>query len=287
MAVKTTTELVVTPNPALVGQAVTLTATVSESAAGVPTGPVTFRDGAMVLGPTPLDNDRRATRTVQLNPGPHALIATYEGDPNFATSTSPAVGVTLTKAATTVELVVTPNPALVGQAVTLTATVSESAAGVPTGPVTFRDGAMVLGPTPLDNDRRATRTVQLNPGPHALIATYEGDPNFATSTSPAVGVTLTKAATTVELVVTPNPALVGQAVTLTATVSESAAGVPTGPVTFRDGAMVLGPTPLDNDRRATRTVQLNPGPHALIATYEGDPNFATSTSPAVAVAIKP
>ena len=42
------------PNPSGDGQTVTFTATVSSSTPGVPSGTVTFREGAVVLGTAPL-----------------------------------------------------------------------------------------------------------------------------------------------------------------------------------------------------------------------------------------
>src|SRR5207245_1949837 len=94
----TTTSLVAGPSPSAPGQAVTLTATVVPVApgAGVPSGTVTFSDGATVLGTAPLAQagsgpDQAAFTTSALAPGSHSLTAAYQGDARFAGSTSPAV----------------------------------------------------------------------------------------------------------------------------------------------------------------------------------------------------
>jgi len=79
-----------TPNPSTTGQAVTLSATVT-SAAGVPTGTVTFRDGATVLGTATLVNGSASFVTSALATGSHSLTAVYSGSLDFAASTSAAV----------------------------------------------------------------------------------------------------------------------------------------------------------------------------------------------------
>src|SRR5262249_46064912 len=84
----------------------------------------------------------------------------------------------------------------------------------------------------------------------------------------------------------PNPSTVGQTVTLTATVT-SAAGVPTGTVTFRDGATVLNTATLVNGSATFQTAALAAGSHPLTATYNGSAAFAASTSPTVIQVVNP
>src|SRR5262249_5652605 len=86
-----TTTLTTSSATAIAGQGVLLTATVS-SRAGVPTGTVTFRDGATVLGTAPVDAAGQATLTVSLGLGDHALTASFAGAGGLA-DTAPA-GVT-------------------------------------------------------------------------------------------------------------------------------------------------------------------------------------------------
>src|SRR5215470_6000985 len=93
-----------------------------------------------------------------------------------------------------------------------------------------------------------------------------------------------KAATSTSLTSTPNPSTAGQAVTLRATVSPAppATGVPTGTVTFRDGAATLGaPVALTNGVATLVTSALAVGSHSLTAVYSGDDDFLASTSAAV------
>jgi hypothetical protein len=82
-----------------------------------------------------------------------------------------------------------------------------------------------------------------------------------------------------------NPATLNQPVTFTAQVAVVAPGtdVPTGNVTFTDGASVLGTVALDNAGQATlTTAALAVGPHTITAVYNGDAAFTTSTSAALA-----
>src|SRR5207245_8824181 len=64
---------------------------------------------------------------------------------------------TVNKGATTVAAISSANPSVFGQPVTFTATVN-SPAGIPTGTVTFLDGAASLGTGTLDSSGMATLT---------------------------------------------------------------------------------------------------------------------------------
>ena len=75
-----------------------------------------------------------------------------------------------------------------------------------------------------------------------------------------------------------NPAVYGQAVTITATVSDGGP-TPTGNVTFFEGATFLGTSALDANGRATYTTNtLSAGTHLFTASYEGDSQAAESMS---------
>ena len=283
---QTATTLTSTPNPSLAGQAVTLSTTVTAvaPAAGVPTGTVTFMDGATVLGTATLTNGSASLVTSTLTTGNHSLTTVYSGSANFNASTSPAVN-QVVNSQTTTSLTAPPNPSVIGQAVTLTAVVSPVApgTGVPTGTVTFRDGAAVLGTVTLVNGSASLVTSTLAVGSHSLTAAYSGGGNFLASTSAIVIHTVNPGSTSTTLASTPNPSAVGQAVTLNATVSAvaPAVGVPTGTVTFRDGATVLGTATLVNGSASISISTLAVGTHPLTAAYGGNATFAASTSAVV------
>src|SRR5436189_3048644 len=278
----TSTTLNSTPNPSVFGQAVTLTATVAPVAPDTiaPTGTVTFKDGPTTLGTVTLVNGSASLVTAALTVGAHSLTASYSGDLEFAASTSAVRTQTVNPGPTATTLTTTPNPSVVGQAVTLSTTVTAlaPAVGLPTGTVTFRDGATVLGTVTLINGSASLVTSTLTVGTHPLTATYNGSATFAVSTSATVNQVVNApaaAATSTSLTSTPNPSIVGQTVTLSSTVT-SGAGVPTGTVTFRDGATVLATVTLVNGSASFQTAALAAGSHPLTATFNGSAAFAAS-----------
>src|SRR6185295_20098213 len=115
------TVLAATPNPSSYGQSVTLTATVTGAS---PSGTVTFKDGASTLGSAPLSGGIASLSTSALSVASHSLTAVYAGDINNAGSTSGALVQSVNGAATTLSLTVTPNPASLGQNVTLVARIN-------------------------------------------------------------------------------------------------------------------------------------------------------------------
>lgn len=86
-AVDTTTTVTSSINPSVLGQAVTLTATVREtlSNVAVTVGTVTFKEGTATLsGPTSLDSSGQASFiTSSLSAGSHTIVVEYSGSGNF------------------------------------------------------------------------------------------------------------------------------------------------------------------------------------------------------------
>lgn len=185
-AAPTTTVLTSTTNPSTLGQAVTLTASVSSPAATA-TGSVTFTSDTTTLGTVTLAGGQATVTTAALPVGTHTIAANYGGDVtvNLAPSAT-TLGQTVTKAPTTTALTSSLDPSRSGQAVTFTATVTSSA-GAPTGSVTFTSDANTLGTVNLVSGQATLTTSALPVGDHTLTATYTGDTNFQTS-----GTTLTQ-----------------------------------------------------------------------------------------------
>jgi autotransporter-associated beta strand protein len=80
----------------------------------------------------------------------------------------------------------------------------------------------------------------------------------------------------------------GQAVALTATVTANTAGLgtPTGSMDFKSGTTDLGSATVSSAGVATlNTTSLPTGADSITAVYSGDPTFAGSTSPAIAVTV--
>src|SRR5262249_2083138 len=131
----------VTPsaNPVLFGTSVSFTATVTAaSGSGTPSGTVTFLDGSTLLGYAALDAVGQATLTTSaLAPGVHNITVVYGGDLRFSDSSSAPLPEVI-QLATNTDLVSTANPAVFGQPLSFTATVTTTFPGMtPTGHVTF------------------------------------------------------------------------------------------------------------------------------------------------------
>jgi hypothetical protein len=211
----TTTSLTASPSPAYVGQTVTLTASVTGTS---PTGTVTFKNGAVILGTATLSSGK-ATRTVTFSAtGTQSLTASYAGNTGNSASTSAIVSLTVNpKNATTTALASSLSQAYVGQNLVLAATVT----GVnPSGTVTFKDGTTTLGSSSVSAGKATlTRSIS-TAGVRSLTATYAGDTANNGSSSSPISVTIDpKNTTTTSLSTSPNFALVGQSVALTATVT--------------------------------------------------------------------
>jgi hypothetical protein len=80
---------------------------------------------------------------------------------------------------------------------------------------------------------------------------------------------------TIVLTSSANPAIYGQPVTLTATVTPSTA---TGSITFYDGVNVLGDSGVQGGQATFTTSMLGSGVHSLKGYYSGDPADTASTS---------
>jgi hypothetical protein len=179
-----TTVLSSSHNPSVFGQSVTITATVS-GGGGTPTGNVTFYDNGVSLGSNTLSGGVTTYNTSAFSVSSHSLTASYGGDSNFQSSTSSPLSQVVNVANTTTTLIASPNPAMPGQTVVFTATVSVVAqgAGTPTGSVGFFDGATFLGSSPISSGVATFNTNALTIGAHTITASYIGDSHFFASIS--------------------------------------------------------------------------------------------------------
>ena len=278
----TATSLTVSPAATTYGGSVTFSATVT-SGSGTPSGTVTFRDGVAVIGTTGLVIDQASFTTNALTAGSHTVTATYDGSVAFGSSTSGSVTESVTAANTVTTVLGAPNPSSFGSPITFTASVT-SPGGIPAGTVTFLDGPTIVGTAPLSNGQATLGLSSLATGSHSITATYGTTVDFTTSTSAAISQTVIATATATTLSATPNPASTGSAVTITALVT-SLGGIPTGAVTFLDGATAIGSAPLNAGQAELVTSTLVTGTHSLTASYAATTNFTASSSPAVAETI--
>jgi hypothetical protein len=163
----------------------------------------------------------------------------------------------------------------------------------PASPVTFGVAPIALSATGGASGNAVVFSVVSGPGTISgrtltvtgvgtiqIAANQAGNANYAAAAQVTQSIVVNKVAPTVGLQSSLNPALVQTAVTLTATVS-SAAGQPTGTVTFLDGTTPLGTSTVTSGVATLTTSTLAAGSHTITAVYSGDGNFVSLTSPAL------
>lgn len=259
------------PNPSTFGQTVTLSADVSSvnPAAGIPTGSVTWKEGATVLGTGTVNGSGHASATIStLSVGSHAISAEFTGSGGYVNTTASA-GTHNVTATTSTAVGSSPNPSFSGQSVTFTATVT-SGGGTPTGSVVFTIDGSAGSSIAVDGSGQATfNTSSLSVGSHTVSAAFTGTGGFGNSSGSGSNQVVKSTATSTSVISSLNPSVIGQSVTFTATVT-STGGTPTGSVAFKDGATTIATVTLDGTgHAATSTSSLTQGSHAITANFTG------------------
>ncbi len=278
----TTTAIRSSPNPSFVGQTIAFTATVSSSSGPPPNGEtVTFHNGSAILGTSSLNSGVATLATSSLGVGTYTITATYAGDSNFATSTSAGLKQVVnstTKSPTSTMLASSLNPSTYGQTVTFTATVTNNGGSTPTGKVSFTWGTNSIGTATLNSSGVATLIKSnLNVQAFPLTAVYQGDANNVGSTSPVLTQVVNQTTSKATLTSSPNPSIVGQEVTFTATITSPTVKA-TGPVTFKAGNAVLGTIQLTNGKATLTSSSLPAGSTVVKVIYKGDSNIKSSSA---------
>lgn len=168
------------------------------------------------------------------------------------------------------------SPSDVGQTVTFTATVTGSGA-TPTGTVIFLVDGIREAFVALSNGVATYSTSSLSAGSHQVIADYNGDSNYDPATSNSLNQVVHGVVTTVNLTSSSNPSIIGQAVTFTATVTDSGS-TPTGAVIFEIDGTQVASVALSNGVATYSISSLTLGSHNVIANYLGEGTFDPSVS---------
>ena len=235
-----------------------------------PQGAVQITDSGTPLGSASLNQGNATVALPSLSAGTHTLTATYAGDGLHPSATA------------TASIVVSPAP------------IAATAAGA-----TMSYGAQmpaltgtVTGVLPQDQNNVAI-AFTASPPPMAPVGSY---PISAKLTGPASAnytlssvansgsLTVVPAATTATLT-PPSAAYATLPLQLTAHVTSTTSGTPTGSVQFLDAGNVITTAPLVNG--SASAIELNPssGNHTLSIAYSGDTNFRASTSANVIQAV--
>lgn len=260
----------------------TATVTVNSPGTGTPTGSVTFYDAVSTkIGTGTLNTNGVATLTLStLSAGPHSITAVYGGDANDGTSTSAAVGESITQISTTTAVTDSSASPAAGASLTLTATITPGATATPgpSGTVTFKDGGVTLGTGTVSGSVATFATSSLATGSHTIVATYSGDTNYSGSFSSTFSLTVAAATVTGTINYSPSPVVAGKSETLTMPLTSNG-GTPTGSVIFTDGSATLGTAQVSASGVATLSgLTFTPGSHTIIGSYSGDTNTQPTTA---------
>jgi hypothetical protein len=263
------------------GSNYTLTATLS-SAAGVPTGPVTFFLDGQQIGVAAANGGVAILNNVAFKPGVHVAYATYPGQGSFPPAISVVVIIQIDRYSSSLTITSSPNPSFVGQPVTFTVKATSSDPTYVPTPVTLTD---YLTNTPIatltpDSSGTATYTTSsLSVGFHDIYANYAGDSAHIGASADVGQTVLDPNSTTINASSSLNPSILGQNVTFTATVTSAGGSVPTGSITFTDGSSPLGSVALDPSGKATFTTSaLTVGTQIITLTYVPIGTFETSSA---------
>ncbi len=276
-------------DPSFVGEAVTYRVNVT-GGSGTPTGAVTVTLNGSPYGPGSSGTPGLYTLNgsgqyilpdfTGATAGTYTFSATYSGNTTYNGDTDSTTH-DVVRSSTSVTLVKVPaNPpsSQSGQSVTFQATITESGPGVPTGTVTYFRS--IAGP----DENLGTLAVGTNltistlpVGAQSLYAVYDGDTAFNTSTSGNLTHTVVTTYTPTIVAtrtVGPNPSVLGQSVTFTATLGVPFTGLPapTGTVTFLSGGTNLGTAPIVGTTANLAVTNLpltgnGPTVHSITAQY--------------------
>ena len=260
-------------NPAIAGESVTFTATVSGSA-GTPTGTVDFLDGTTpICSAVALSGGTGTCSSTTLSTGSHSITARYSGDTAYATATSGAItqAVNAPKSTPTMSLSSSPNPSSPGMNASIVATLTAGTTAA-TGTVEFRaGGAVIVGcaAVAVASNKATCVTGSLAEGTTSLSAHYSGDASYNAATATSSHKVLIQP--TITITSSKNPSMQGESVTFTVTVTGSA-GTADGLIEFKNAAWAnVCPPVQSTDGTATCTrSDLPAGSNLITAVYNGN-----------------
>lgn len=302
----TSTTLTDNPTSGVTGQPIGLSATVAVGppGGGALSGTVTITDsGSPVPGCSALPlSGNVATCNPGFSAGTHTLVATYSGDSGHGSSSSTSVTLPISPAATTTSVTASPGTSVTGQSVTYSATVTavSPGAGTPAGTVAFADSGTTIAScanVTLSNGVATCTVTYGSAGVHHVTAAYAATSDYTGSGSSTIDHTVSPAPTQISISPPPSPVVVGQSITLSATVTVLApgAGVPLGTVGFTDQGQPIttcsaqGLSGSGSSATATCTIAWPAvGNHQIQGAYGGSADYAGSnTATATVISVQP
>jgi hypothetical protein len=276
-----------TPNQSRVGEPVEISAqvTVPSAPTSNPTGTMQFEvDGAPVGDAVAMANGVARLTTAGLRFGTRSVGARYHSDSAQFADSSGARKHVVSRWSSQVSLTGVPEPAVAGQPVSFTATVTGAGGRKADGTVQFSDeGSGPIGPpVPLDAQGVARLTGIAGAGNYRVRADYSGDGTLEAS-SATVASTIEKAATTTTLTSSANPAAPGTQIVFTVVVAIVEPGNvdPFGTLQATVNGEPSGdPFPLDGIGTVTLTVRASTIARSDVigVSYSGDDNTLPSSA---------
>ena len=234
--------------------------------------------------------------------GPHTLALSYSGDPNWMTSSSTPLNITITGILPSLTL--TSNADNLSNVVQGTSLIFTASVGTnsglpePTGTVQFYvDNATAGSPVTLSNDAASYTVFNLGIGQHSIASAYSGNSIYSSiSTTNTVVTVVTQGSDAIALSLsgasTVSP---GNPATLTGDLQvESLGPAPTGSINLLDGGNVIvskvlaGSAPFNFSFQVnTATEPLSVGVHSFTLEYPGSAQWASAASTAQALTVEP
>jgi uncharacterized membrane protein len=159
-------------------------------------------------------------------------------------------------------------------------------------PITLQWSLTGAAPTSISLEAFGQGTLSLNPLATSAVVTPSHPITYTVIVENGKGAdsatwTFTQLPSTTTLVSSASPSVSGQPVTLTATVTLGATGIVSFSDTSAATPLILGSGAVSSGTATFTTSALALGPHAIIAGYSGDQDFAPSQSAALTQSVTP
>ncbi len=286
LAVKANPSIQITPTVAapVYGQRETIAVTLPVDA----TGTVALYVGPNKVGVATLSHGAARIAAPVLVPGVSTLKVAYSGDARYAAASSRPLALSVAKDGTGAALTATTARAVVGQPISLVATISAASpgSGNPSGVVVFRDGTTVIGTATVVNGTALLKVAFAVPGArHALSASYLGDADFRPSAPAVFVMAVDKAGTRATLHAEAVNARSGNVTvpsyqfTIQITPFAPGQGTPTGTMILHIGDLTRAYNLVNGKVVVTLPLSALRG-KKVYAVYQGDASFKDSQSEA-------
>ena len=259
----------------------TFTAVVTSGTGGPqPTGTVTFTSNGAPLATVTLVSGSATYSINTLEGGNYTIGAMYNGDSNYATSTSRTSGIYVGPEASTLTATITGATTIGSTYTVLVTDTAPSGVGQPAGPVTLQVSgtgtnlSQVLTTSSPGVSTAKFHVPATSVGTLTLSISCTTSADFSCYNPLTTTVTIAKATPVLSISYTPTTPISGAPITLNAVVTTvNSAPAPTGAVTFYDNGTVLNASQLSGGTTTTTGVVPTTATHSITATYAGDANY--------------